>query len=271
CHGAHEILKHDDPRSSVFPLNVPRTCGRCHGDAALMRGYGLTDNPLADFTAGVHGEALMTRRDASAPECAHCHGAHGAAPPGVGDVDKVCGQCHVSARANFLEGPHKDAMRKAGLPECASCHSNHRILKTDVSMLDTVCSTCHEASSPPVMLGHQMKTLYTGARDEIDKAGRLMEQAAAVPLYMEDYQARLEEARTSLVEVLPAMHALDLARVDRLTHRARSIGSEIESEVHGKLEARKWRRLGLGVFWFYLILTLALLLRQRQRSGTGVA
>lgn len=30
CHGAHDILPSSDPRSSVYPDNLPKTCGRCH-------------------------------------------------------------------------------------------------------------------------------------------------------------------------------------------------------------------------------------------------
>jgi len=30
CHGAHDILPYNDPRSSVHPNNLPQTCGKCH-------------------------------------------------------------------------------------------------------------------------------------------------------------------------------------------------------------------------------------------------
>lgn len=30
CHGAHEVLRSTDPRSSVHPANLPATCGKCH-------------------------------------------------------------------------------------------------------------------------------------------------------------------------------------------------------------------------------------------------
>jgi hypothetical protein len=115
-----------------------------------------------------------------------------------------------------------------------------------------------------VELALQMKTLYASASDEIDKAGVQVQKAAEIPLYVEDYRARLQEARTSLIESLPVMHELNLSRVEDLTRRARSIGSEVESEVNGKLEGRLWRRVGLLLFWFYLILTLAILARMRR-------
>jgi len=40
CHGSHEILKHDDPESSVGMRNIVNTCRKCHEDAnARFTGY----------------------------------------------------------------------------------------------------------------------------------------------------------------------------------------------------------------------------------------
>jgi hypothetical protein len=33
CHGVHDILKADDPKSSVNPANLLATCQKCHPDA----------------------------------------------------------------------------------------------------------------------------------------------------------------------------------------------------------------------------------------------
>ena len=30
CHGAHRVLPSSDPNSSIYPANLPKTCGRCH-------------------------------------------------------------------------------------------------------------------------------------------------------------------------------------------------------------------------------------------------
>jgi predicted CXXCH cytochrome family protein len=266
CHGSHEILPPEDPRSSIFVRNIPATCGRCHGDAKRMAPYGLKDNPSEQFAAGVHGKLLLEKGNLAAPDCTRCHGAHGATPPGVGDVDKICGQCHATTRTYFLQGPHKVAMDKAGLPECAACHDRHDNQPATLALLDSVCQNCHAADSAQVKLSQQMKTAYSSASDEIDQAHALVEKAAAIPLYVEDYQARLEEARTALLESLPVMHSLSLARVEALAGRGRGIAREVESELNGKLEGRKWRTVGVLVFWFYLLLTLALLFRFRRKA-----
>ena len=35
CHGIHNIRKPDDPRSTVYPTNLQRTCQKCHTDANI--------------------------------------------------------------------------------------------------------------------------------------------------------------------------------------------------------------------------------------------
>lgn len=34
CHGAHKILPQSDPRSPIYPLNLAKTCGKCHPNAS---------------------------------------------------------------------------------------------------------------------------------------------------------------------------------------------------------------------------------------------
>jgi predicted CXXCH cytochrome family protein len=267
CHGAHDIRGRSDPQSRVFPANIPATCARCHADAALMARFGLKATAFDDYSKSVHGKAFLVKGDRSAPECTRCHGSHGATPPGVGDVDKVCGQCHATTRAFFLQGPHKQAMEAAGLPECASCHDHHQIQAAGPALLDTACLKCHDQDSDQVRLAQTFKTLFAGAAEEIDRARILVDRAAAVPFYVEDYRARLEEARTSLTESYPAMHALAVTPVRDLTAQARGIAREVESEVEAKLKGLGWRRVGLLVFWFYLLLTVAVLARFRRRAA----
>jgi predicted CXXCH cytochrome family protein len=255
CHGVHDILRTRDPASSVFVLNIPRTCAKCHKE------------PYADYEGSVHGQALLAKGNLSAPDCSRCHGAHGAAPPGFGDVDKVCGQCHETTREYFREGPHDTALQQAGLPECASCHGNHAIRNPDVTRMETMCLQCHDQGSSQVELAMQMKTLHEGATQELEAARKIVEEAAEVPLYVEDYRARLQEGSSALIESLPVMHSMDLRRVEGLTSRARAIGEEVESELGGKIQERSWRRVGLMIFWFYLLVTIAILVMYRKRTS----
>ncbi len=46
CHNHHDVLPSKDPRSSVHPSNLPRTCGRCHpGAGAQLAGVSIHGAP----------------------------------------------------------------------------------------------------------------------------------------------------------------------------------------------------------------------------------
>ena len=268
CHGAHDILPPSDPRSRVYALNIPRTCGECHGDAKTAAGSRAKTNIFQDYLAGVHGRELVERGNLRAPTCVSCHGVHGAAPPALGDVAKACGQCHSEERRYFIAGPHRAALDRAGLPECVSCHSNHAIGAAQPQRLATQCASCHAAGSRQEALGRRMWTEIQAASTEVEQAATLTTVAEKVPLNVEDYRARIEEARTYLREALPAAHGAQEDLVSGLTARARSVGQEVESEIYAKLGHLRTRRLILIVFWFYLLVTI-LVLRRFRRSERG--
>ena len=268
CHGAHEILPPSDSRSRVYALNIPRTCGECHGDAKTAAGSRMKTNVFQDYLSSVHGRELVERGNVRAPTCVSCHGVHGAAPPALGDVGKACGQCHSEERRYFVAGPHRAALDRAGLPECVSCHSNHAITVAQPQRLATQCTSCHAAGSRQEALGKRMWTEVQAATAEVEKAAVLTTRAEKVPLNTEDYRARIEEARTYLREALPAAHSTQEDLVLGLTSRARSMGQEVESEIYAKLGHLRTRKLVLIVFWFYLLVTI-LVLRRFRRTERG--
>jgi predicted CXXCH cytochrome family protein len=262
CHGAHAILAPSDPGSSTFPTNIPKTCGRCHGDARLMPAGKAV---FADYSKSVHAAALLDKGNLKAPTCVSCHGVHGAAPPAVGDIDKVCGQCHTAERRYFTAGAHRHPGSGEG-PECSSCHGAHAIEAARPERIATSCAGCHAKGSPEAALGSRMWTEVRGAADEIDKATAIATRADAVPINTDDYRARLEEARTYLREAMPAAHSVQEEVVAGLTTRARSVAHEVESDIHGKLGNLHVRRFVLILFWFYLLLTILVLRRFQKRA-----
>jgi formate dehydrogenase gamma subunit len=57
CHGVHNILPSSDPRSTVHPANVGKTCGQCHPGA----GERFTISAVHVATAGGPGEHAVVR------------------------------------------------------------------------------------------------------------------------------------------------------------------------------------------------------------------
>ena len=222
----------------------------------------------ADYQKSIHAVELFEKGNPRAPTCVSCHGVHGAAPPEVGDVDKVCGQCHTAERRFFMLGGHRAP--KGARIECSSCHGAHAVMAANPSRLADSCKPCHGSGSPQAAMGGRMWIEYRSAADELEKAVKAATDADAMPINTDDYRARIEEARTYLREAMPAAHAVQEELVANPSLRARSVGAEVQSDIYGKLGNLKTRRFLLIVFWFYLLLTIVVLRRfQKQAVRKG--
>ena len=157
CHGnPHTILAKTNARSPVYPLNLPRTCGRCHGSAALARRYGIA-NVYGLYIDSIHGFALTEDGLLVAATCASCHGSHrilSANDPQSRthrkNVPATCGSCHASIEALYFEGAHGKALKagSATAAVCVDCHTVHRIARVQTEAWQTgtvaTCGNCHE-------------------------------------------------------------------------------------------------------------------------------
>ncbi|HQQ77556.1 MAG TPA: cytochrome b N-terminal domain-containing protein [Thermoanaerobaculia bacterium] len=160
CHGVHGIRPPDSTTSLVYRENIPSTCGKCHADAAYMKGYVLDDgktplptNQLEQYKKSVHGIALLVKHDVGAPACNSCHGNHAALPPQVAFVSQVCRNCHAANGSLFDGSPHKKSFEKNGWPECETCHGKHDIQRPTDEMLSDdpkgLCHACHAKYGQP--------------------------------------------------------------------------------------------------------------------------
>lgn len=265
CHGSHRILPAADPKSPVYHGNIPQTCGKCHANAETMKAYGLEANIVDEYKASVHGQGLLERHNRQAPECTRCHGTHGAAPPGIGNVATVCGQCHTKTLDAFRNSPHKTVMAVGKQSECASCHSNHRIERASHEMWGTSCTSCHQSGSPEADRGNKIQALFLQAESELEKARVAIDGAKRIPLDVSDYETRLSDARTYLVEARPVSHNFSVDDVEDLTRRARSIALEVESEVQRKMGVFRGRTIVLLLVLFYILISIGVVTGYRRR------
>ena len=107
CHSKHQVLKHDDPDSTVGENNVGDTCGECH--AEVMIGSILKGSSLGKISGHRKGD-LSEKFDMNI--CISCHYADSA--HGNKRVYKVfCSRCHDPAsKGNLLMGgTHTDSTR----------------------------------------------------------------------------------------------------------------------------------------------------------------
>lgn len=130
CHGVHDVLRSDNPKSRTHFQKVPETCGTCHSNVDLMAEYHLSPLVVDQYKRSVHGRNVLEKGDAGSPNCATCHGNHAAAPPGYLEVGHVCGKCHKQIEDYFLASVHG---RIPVMARCIGCHgkdghrSNHEI------------------------------------------------------------------------------------------------------------------------------------------------
>lgn len=157
CHGSHDIRPKDDAESSVYAINIPDTCLRCHAERVKIRNG---NEFVRQYTQSAHYRALEKAGLSLAANCVTCHGGHDV--KAMGDpqsrvsrkaIIHTCGKCHAGIEKNYLEGVHgKDYLKGSkDVPVCTDCHGEHaisspaelssRVYATKVAQ---VCSRCHD-------------------------------------------------------------------------------------------------------------------------------
>lgn len=153
------ILPASDPKSTINRTNIAETCGRCHGDKAVMQGSGITNQPFLSYRESVHSQAIA-RGNTSAAVCTDCHKSHDIRAASdaqssifKGNVPKTCGQCHENEAREFTASIHGQAIARgvSRAPVCTDCHGIHNIkmpFEQNGSASSEVgtesCAKCHE-------------------------------------------------------------------------------------------------------------------------------
>lgn len=265
CHGAHPIRRVRDALSPVFPLNVAGMCATCHGDTELMRDYTLPDgSPLptdqhALYQKSVHYEALAVRSDLSSPTCNDCHGNHGAAPPGVGDVVNVCGTCHTIFATRFALSTHSYVFDRG----CVECHGNHDILQPSDEMLGTdsvaLCGACHGEGEPGFEAARTMRSGIERLKNAIETATADVNRASQAGMEMGDATLALREAVNHLTLARTEVHTFDVALVDAVLEEGLTTVAAVEETAEAAFAELRFRRLGLGLSLAAILLVVAAL------------
>lgn len=166
CHStggtSHAIYSPNNPESSIFHANIPKTCGKCHPEEEKA------------YMEGIHGK-MASRGMANAPVCTDCHGEHGIISPKDPKspvsshrvAAATCEPCHESTVLNerlgtrgqvssYVDSYHglKSQAGDLHVANCESCHGAHRILPSSdptssihPANLATTCGECHPGIS----------------------------------------------------------------------------------------------------------------------------
>jgi hypothetical protein len=273
CHGTHGIRAAADAQSPVYATNVVATCGKCHSDAKRMKSYDIRTDQQEEYSRSVHGDALMQRRDLSAPTCNDCHGNHGAAPPGISSVVNVCGQCHPVNTELFNKSPHSKIFVQMGIPGCATCHSNHEIVETSDAMLKagdkSACVTCHSPTSSGAKLAASMLVSIDRLKNGYEKAYTLLNNAEHAGMEVSQPLFELNEAKTSLIKARAAIHGFDQALLDKEVEPGLKVSEKAYARGLKALDELQFRRKGLAIsalIIFALVVGLILKIRLMERK-----
>lgn len=269
CHPAHAIRPPSDPRSSVHPLKVAETCGRCHADPATMQPYGIPTDQLGRYRESIHWTTMAEKGDLAAPTCNDCHGNHGASPPGVSWVGNVCGQCHSVMAELFAKSRHAAVFTQMGVPGCATCHDNHAIRPATDALLGlgegAVCGSCHAADDQGGKAAAEMRALIESLRDDADRAGTILLQAAHAGMEVSQAQFELKGATDALVKARAAVHAFRAEAVKREVEAGLGISEKAFARGVRALQELQFRRQGLAVSVVIILALIAgLVLKIRQ-------
>jgi len=273
CHGSHGILASKDVRSSVYPTNLPRTCAKCHSDAVYMKEYGIPTDQYDRYSRSVHGVALLERNDVGAPACNSCHGNHGATPPGVSSISKVCGLCHALNSELFASSPHKAAFDSLKGPECETCHGNHGIVAATASLIGTetgtTCTRCHAGESTGYREAGVMRALIDSLETGESVAQQAVEEAEQKGMEIGEAKFRLREIRQARLESRTAVHAFDEGKLRTVVEKGLGVAAWVRAEGTRAVDDYYFRRLGLGISTLIitiLAVTLYVFIRRLEKK-----
>ncbi|MCL5773697.1 MAG: cytochrome c3 family protein [Firmicutes bacterium] len=153
CHGTHNIKSPKDPKSTVYHLNIPDTCAKCHEDKKLIKANNMASKEWVEqYKHSVHGIALTEKGLVVTAVCTNCHGVHTVKPITKADIPEVCGKCHEGVYEKYMASFHGQALKKgiAETPVCTDCHGEHNIQahtekgsKVFSKNIPATCSRCH--------------------------------------------------------------------------------------------------------------------------------
>jgi predicted CXXCH cytochrome family protein len=276
CHGAHDILKPDDPQSPVYPTHVADTCGKCHADKALMGRYGISANVVAEYKKSVHARDLYKKGDLSAPTCNDCHGNHGAIPPNVKSIAFVCGTCHVINQELYDSSPLKAPWEAMGLGQCVVCHGNHDIVHPKDAWLDpqgkAVCKQCHDVNDDGYKAMAGMYDHIHKLDEAIRGATVRVKEASARGMLMDDASLLLQEAHSGLMKSRTYVHTFDEAKVADITKKGMKEADQANGMALKAFKDLQFRRKGLAIFFALAVLVAILMwlkIRQMEKTGKG--
>ena len=143
CHKSHNILPHQDPKSSINRNNIASTCAECHAQIEMVH------------VKVIEGE-LWEKEPHKIPACIDCHQPHVVRRVVYEDkyTDNYCMSCHIDENLHMESNGKKvslfidyELLKNSAHKEnsCIKCHTNIDVSKRPVCIDSgpVDCSACH--------------------------------------------------------------------------------------------------------------------------------
>jgi predicted CXXCH cytochrome family protein len=157
CHGSHQVINPQDPKSKTYKMNIPVLCGQCHKEGApVARGYNVSQhNILENYSQGTHGVGLYQKGLIVTATCNNCHGNHKILPHtnlnsmvSRKNIAATCMTCHARIEDVHVKIINRTLWEKSpgAIPACTDCHPPHKVELRNVleNITDKTCLVCHE-------------------------------------------------------------------------------------------------------------------------------
>jgi len=271
CHTAHSILPAKDPRSSVYALNVPNTCNKCHGNSTLMKNYNIPVNQLEEYSKSVHGIALLKDKDISAPACNDCHGNHGATPPGIKSISHVCGTCHVSNMEYFNATRMAKAFVEQDFHGCEQCHGNHDVQKPNDEMIgigkESKCVDCHSEGDEGYAVSKKIYSSLTLLKNDYDAANTKYLEVKQKGMNDVEIGFQLQDAKQALIQSRTLIHTFDSTKVGAKVKEGIDISNKASLLAQKEIDEYYTRRNGFAIATLaFLVFIIALYFKIKDKE-----
>ncbi len=271
CHTAHSIFPVKDPRATVYKLNIPSTCNKCHGNSELMKKYNLPSNQLEEYSKSVHGIALLKQNDLGAPACNDCHGNHGAMPPGITSISHVCGMCHSSNMEYFNATKMAKAFAEQDFHGCEQCHGNHGVQKPTDDMVgvgkNSKCVDCHDKGDVGYVAAEKIEAEIVQLKNNYDAATNKFLEVREKGMNDVDIGFLLQDAKQNLIQSRTLVHTFDPAKVVVKTKDGMNITNKAIMLSDKEISEYYTRRNGFAAATLaFLVIVIALYLKIKDKE-----
>ncbi len=261
CHASHDLRRANDPNSSIYRENIPKTCGTCHEKEAKA------------YLESIHGTAML-RGATKSPVCTDCHGEHSITKVqdpnsrvSVAAVTRTCVSCHEAEGitekyglprnrlATYAESFHGLAARGGSVvaANCASCHGFHDVRPSrdpqssiHQDNLPATCGKCHPGASENFAKG----AVHVAAT----------QQEAPILYYVQAFYLLMI---LGTIGGMAAHNSLDFLKKLRREYRRRGGGSAALSAeaytAHAEEPQRFFLRMSLAERWQHALLATSFL------------